>query len=367
MNGALPPQPEHVETIAELRALYRAAETRASRLRLLSSIGKELAAAELATVEGTLLECATRLAFFAGFASGGVVTEPDVSGIAISAPGQGGVVAVLQIPGLSSLDDIVDDEDRDAVQMAVDLIGVTIDRMNRDRDRIELLAKLQEREARLEALVAGTFNAQEEERRRVSRDLHDGVAQTATALFRMLEGSGGNSSEPLPADARRQLAEISRDLVSELRAVIAGLRPTILDDLGLEASVKALAEGMRSKGYTVTTSIQQAGERPPSIVETALYRVAQEAVTNILKHAGGPCRVFVELSFDPLTGTVLSIEDQGKAVSEKRAKPAFTEGEHVGIYGMRERMTILGGELVWRSRKAGGVCVTAKVPRTIAP
>lgn len=333
-----------VATVAELRELYRAAEARAARLRLLSTNGRHLALAEAATLETILQGCADRLGYFLGRRGGAIQTSGE-GGLPIPAPGSAGsVLAMLVIDGLARLEDIADLEDREAVRLQLEMLGATIDRINRQRD-------LQEREARLEFVVGRLFSAQEEERRRVSHELHDGVAQTATALARLLEG--GKTDRP-------KLAAIARDLVAELRGVIRGLRPTVLDDLGLEAGLRALAEALEADGFAVEVSIASEVAHWPSHVETALYRVAQEALNNVRKHAGAPCAVSLVLSArrdDALH--YLQIVDQGQGLAADEA----SRTAHFGIDVMRERMASIGGTLDWQAATRCGVTVLARFPK----
>jgi two-component system NarL family sensor kinase len=343
MNPALAPE---VETVAELRELYRAAEARAARLRLLSTNGRQLAMAEAATLEPILQGCADRLGYFLG-RRGGTVRTGEAAGLPIPAPGSDGrTLARLEIEGLTSLDDVADAEDREAVHLQLEMIGATIDRIVRSRE-------LQERETRLEYVVGRLFSAQEEERRRVSHELHDGVAQTATALARLLEGAESKAD-------RTKLAGIARDLVGELRGVIRGLRPTVLDDLGLEAGLRALADALEADGYAVQVTIASEVACWPSHIETALYRVAQEALSNVRKHAGGPCAVALELSAR-LAGDrpFLRIADRGQG----RGAGEDPAGSHFGIDVMRERMASIGGTLDWQAPSQGGITVLATFPR----
>lgn len=342
-NPALAPE---VETVAELRELYRAAEARAARLRLLSTNGRQLALAEAATLDAILQGCADRLGYFLG-RRGGTVQTGAGEGLPIPAPGsEGRVLAVLVIDGLLRLDDISDPEDHEAVRLQLEMLGATIDRINRARE-------LQEREARLEFVVGRLFSAQEEERRRVSHELHDGVAQTATALARLLEGGEGTADRP-------KLAAIARNLVGELRGVIRGLRPTVLDDLGLEAGLRSLAEALEADGYAMQVSIASDVAQWPSHIETALYRVAQEALNNVRKHAGGPCAVSLELSARSEDAqSYLRITDRGQGLvrGEASGAPQF------GIQVMRERMVSIGGTLDWQALAKGGVTVLARFPK----
>lgn len=368
MTTGFPSLPSDGETIAELRELYRAAETRAARLRLLSVSGREMAEADANTIDAVIARCAERLAFFVGSRSAKIAAAGTNGGIAVKGPGQdGGILAAVVIEGVNSLDQIRDDEDRDAVAMQLELIGATMDRMRRDEERSDLLASLKERERRLEYTLEQVFSAQEEERRRVSHELHDGVAQSAAALVRILESSEQNRAKSDAANAVSPIG-VARGLVSELRRVIAGLRPTLLDDLGLAAALQSLCEVLEAGGFAVTHHITAPRARLSALVETALFRVAQEAITNIQKHAGGPCRVVVEadLSSEPL---LLRITDHGTGPSEATktgtANAGRITGNNVGIEVMKERMAGIGGSLEWSAGAGGGVVVTAWLPGSL--
>lgn len=364
MRPVLPVLPVEADTVAELRALYRAAEARAARLRLLSGIGQELTLATAETLDERLQRCARSVAFFLGQGRGAIVREAPEAGIAIPSPGSAGATAAwLVVDGLTDPATVDDPEDRDTLVMCINLFGATIDRLEREHERAVLLTALQEREQRLEALVGRIFSAQEDERRRVSQDLHDGVAQTATALVRMLEGTGAARQADLAATERVRLAGIARALLRELRAIIGGLRPPLLDDLGLAAALQALGDGLAADGHAVAVTLDAAELDLAAPVETALFRVAQEAVANIRKHAGAPCPVTISLTKQPDGGCVLRIVDQGRAAPERAtAASAAGPGAQIGIEGMRERMAAIGATLDWRSLPEGGVAVTATLP-----
>lgn len=355
-----------VDTIADLRELYRASEARAARLRLLSDCGRILATADSHTIEEVLQRCALQLAYFVGRARALVSLNATDSGMAILAPGQTHhVVGRIAIEGLSAMEDVTEREDQDAFRMHLELMGAAIDRIQREREKAQLLATLQEREQRLEHLVAQIFSAQEEERRRVSHELHDGVAQQATALVRMLEGGSSTSGADIPASDRARLAAIARDLVTELRGVIGGLRPTLLDDLGLEAALHALAETLRGQGFDVTICLPSTSTIWSRNLETALFRVAQEAINNIHKHASPGCRVEVELQLaSGDAGSFMRIQDFGIGSHTATHDVASTGGTHVGIDVMRERMSAVGGQLLWESNPGRGVTVVARFSRT---
>lgn len=352
------------ETVAELRELYRAAEARAARLRLLSNCGSDLVDAHTGNLEAVLERCASRLALFLGSRSATVRSGASGNGFPVAAPGARDLIlARITVEGIDGTDAIGDPEDRDACIMLLDMMGGAIDRIERERELQRVLGLVRERENRLEHLVGKIFSAQEEERRRVAYELHDGVAQTATALVRMLEGAKEGGPGAIDRDGRGGLTGIARSLVTELRGVIAGLRPTILDDLGLVPAIEALADGLETEGYTVTRSFEVGTVRFAPYVETALYRVAQEAISNIQKHAGGACPVLIVADFrDGADRRFLRIADSGCGPSpDNRGRKGQGSGYHVGIEGMKERMATIGGDLIWRPRKEGGVLVEARL------
>ncbi len=348
------------DSVSALRDLYRASEARAARLRLLMEAGRDLAQADAASLESTLALSARRAALFAGCQEGVVILGEAGEGLPLIAPGpENRRVGVLRLTGDSAVADQVDPEDRGALTLLAQLIAAAIDRVAQDQAREDLLQMLRERERRLEHVVGRLFSAQEEERRRVSHDLHDGVAQTATALFRRLE-AGRADGAPDPASA--ELAAIAKSLVQELRRVIGGLRPTALDDLGLCAAVSAMAESLRREGYEVSFTME-GPERWPPVMETAFFRVAQEAFANIRKHAGGPCLVDVRLLGNlERQHWELLVSDQGVGPAREgpmEAERSPLEGEHIGLAVMRERMAAIGGRLELSNRRRRGFEVRA--------
>lgn len=352
-----------VQSVADLRALYRAAEGRAARLRLLIEAGRDLAGAGDATLAPILAASARKAALFVGAADGEVSLGEDAEGIALVAPGPAQRrVGALRLHGAESATVRSDHEDDAALAMLAQLMAAAIDRVAHERERERLLALLQERERSLEDVVKRLFSAQEEERRRVSRELHDGVAQTASALFRKLEARAATSEDSTAAD----LAIVAQGLVRELRAVIGGLRPTVLDDLGLQAAVSAMADNLAAAGFDVV--FRGSGPtRWPSLLETAFFRVAQEAINNVSRHAGGPCRVDVSVDGDPAAQVwTLCVRDFGRGFDARSSTSAAAiRGEHIGLEVMRERIGSIGGTLTIKSEPGAGVEVFAQMsPKT---
>lgn len=215
-------------------------------------------------------------------------------------------------------------------------------------------------------LLAREIKIQEEERRRIARELHDEAGQSLTGLIMSLDAL----EQTLPGDGRQQgrlrryLTE-ARDIASgtlqEIRRVIFDLRPTLLDDLGLAAAVDWYAKASLSKAG-IQPIVQASGldSRLPQRVEVALYRLVQEAVTNVIKHSyARQCTVSLTWS----DGTVYTaVEDDGRGFDPEKIDRAGEE--HLGIVGMQERVRSLGGQFAIDSRPGGGTRVHIRIPLT---
>jgi signal transduction histidine kinase len=201
--------------------------------------------------------------------------------------------------------------------------------------------------------------AQEDERRRVSRDLHDSVGQLLAGLSLAAQAARGTA--PLPPAAADRLADVIRlsDAVGkELHALAVRLRPTALDDLGLAAALAQLVAA-----WTTQTGVPadfqatglDAGARLPAEVETTLYRAVQEALTNVAKHARAT-QVGVTVGVSEGVATAV-VEDDGAGFD-----PEAVGRGRLGLLGMRERLALVGGGLVVESAPGGGATVIARVP-----
>ncbi len=228
----------------------------------------------------------------------------------------------------------------------------------------ERTAELKERERQLKELVGKLVEAQEEERRRVAYEIHDGLTQTATAANQHLQAFAAYH-RPNSEEGKKELGqvlELVRQTVKEARHVIAGLRPTELDELGLAAALYQQAEQLKNQGWQVTCEENLQSKRLPSTLETALYRVAQQALTNIQKHAKTK-KVRLSLKCLKNRQVRLRIRDWGRGFEpEALAKSESGPGERVGLAGMRERVALLGGEFEVISKPGAGTLVVAKVP-----
>jgi PAS domain S-box-containing protein len=222
--------------------------------------------------------------------------------------------------------------------------------------------------AELRLLLGRLDSIREEEKTRIARDLHDEMGQLLTALRMDLEaleeGLGDLPAEgtiPALLDRAVAAAELAGQTIRAMQRVAASLRPVALDRLGLGPALRQ--EGRAFQERTGVACQVQLGAEPVSLgpeLDTALFRIAQEALTNVARHAGAS-RVSVTL--ERLGGNILlGVEDDGRGLD-----PAGPPPRALGIVGMRERAERLGGELLLEARPQGGTVVRARLPLAPVP
>jgi signal transduction histidine kinase len=204
----------------------------------------------------------------------------------------------------------------------------------------------------MEAYAARVLFAQEEERRHIAQELHDGPLQALVHLCRQIDAVGQGDGAKLTGELE-DLRHLAESLVAELRGISRGLRPSVLDDLGLVAATRRLLEDLeRRTGIDTSLGVSGTERRLPIPVELALFRVAQEAITNAEHHAD-PGRVAVGMSFEP-GGVRLLVSDDGEGFES----PNGQRGS-LGLVGMRERLHIVGGRVEVHSQPGSGTTVDA--------
>ncbi len=220
----------------------------------------------------------------------------------------------------------------------------------------QLVEELRAKVDALDELNERLAHAQEEERVRLSADIHDEPLQTAIALQRRLAAEGG------AGDADGHVA-LSQAVVDQLRSVCASMRPSALDDLGLQDALDALALELGERaGVTITleTDAEMAGAVLPPDAELVLYRAAQEAVNNALRHAQPSC---VRISLRREAGAVrLCVVDDGKGFSVPDSFDDLVPAGHIGLAGLRERVQRAGGGLRVCSEPGEGTTVRVDLP-----
>jgi two-component system, NarL family, sensor histidine kinase UhpB len=217
-------------------------------------------------------------------------------------------------------------------------------------ERIELafLRMLRRLEAERRRAGSAALRAQEEERARVARDLHDEVNQSLTGLLLRLEAV----REAAPPELEPELAEtraLANQAMRELLSLARQLRPTALDDLGLTAAIAGQVDQVRRSGLAAELSADGDFSDLDDDVQLVLYRVAQEALSNAARHSGAR-RIAVALRRS-VQGVELEVADDGRGF-------AFEQSERgLGIGGMRERALLIGAELTIESRPGQGTTV----------
>lgn len=212
-------------------------------------------------------------------------------------------------------------------------------------------------------LLAKTISAQEDERKRLARDLHDDSAQTLTAVLMTLK-SVEDALIADPSVARSALAKSRSQLemaLGEIRKAIVDLRPSALDDLGLATAIRAYAEErLRPHGINLTMATSGDDRRASGAAATAIFRIVQEAVSNAAQHAGAE-NVRVSLEFGP-TELLALVEDDGGGFDPGSLRQPQESGRGLGLLGMRERAELFGGTVEIESDAGSGTVVRVRMP-----
>ncbi|HET7507170.1 MAG TPA: sensor histidine kinase [Solirubrobacterales bacterium] len=264
---------------------------------------------------------------------------------------------------LRPLEDLVEAMEKVDLSSPRPLLPASIDGVGETEEvaRIELafLRMMRRLEAERRRAGSAALHAQEEERARVARDLHDEVNQSLTGLLLRLEAA----REAAPPELEDELAEtkaLANQAMGELLSLARQLRPTALDDLGLVAAIEGQVEQLR-RGE-IEASLQADGNFSDlgDDAQLVVYRVAQEALSNAARHSGAK-QVEVRLHRADGGGVLLEVADDGRGF-------AFDESERgLGIGGMRERALLIGAELTIESRPAKGTTVRLEVPGESSP
>jgi two-component system, NarL family, sensor histidine kinase UhpB len=259
---------------------------------------------------------------------------------------------------LQPLEDLIEAMEKVDLSSARPLLPASIDGVaeTEEVERIELafLRMMRRLEAERRRAGSAALRAQEEERARVARDLHDEVNQSLTGLLLRLEAA----RESAPPELERELAEtksLANQAMTELLSLARQLRPTALDDLGLTAAVGGLVEQLGRGEVEAELAVEGDFSDLGDDAQLVAYRVAQEALSNAARHSEAK-RVEVRLRRVEGRIVVLEVTDDGRGF-------AFDESERgLGIGGMRERALLVGADLTIESRPDHGTTVRLTVP-----
>lgn len=226
-----------------------------------------------------------------------------------------------------------------------------------------LVHQLEERNLELRALSERAINAQEEERKRIALSLHDDTGQALSMLIIHLEQLQVRMPEELTElhaklDAAHQLA--ARTLI-ELRKIISGLRPTVLDDLGLVPAIRWYARAhLEAAGVRVEVQADDQSFPLPAQLNSTLFRIAQEAVNNILRHAqAATARISLCRSGNEVR---LQIEDDGQGFDRQQIQEEAVRLQRLGLLGIQERAELVGGKVSVNSIPGKGTQLLVSVP-----
>jgi two-component system sensor histidine kinase UhpB len=248
-------------------------------------------------------------------------------------------------------------------------VAALVEDVNALWDRLEAdAATIREKTEQAERLAAQVILAQEEERQRVARELHDEAGQALTALIigleRGLASMPDNYASNLPIQPRQlisNLRDLAAQTLDEVRKLALELRPSVLDDLGLVAALRQYVRSTEERAglaaqLTVIGIEDNDEARLPAAMETALFRIAQEALTNAIRHARATS---VQVRLRRTSEAVsLDVRDDGVGLG---AVPT-AEGEHLGMFGMRERARLLGGTFLATPVSPRGTLVQVSIP-----
>lgn len=217
-----------------------------------------------------------------------------------------------------------------------------------------------EREQMRAQYVKGVIGAQEDERKRIARELHDSTSQSLTSLLVGLRTLSDSCDQPEITIRSVELRDIASRTLDEVHTLALQLRPSVLDDLGLAAAIERYVADCRSRhGLQIDLAMRGFdGERLPQEAETALYRIVQEALTNIIRHADARvASVLIERHSDTVRAI---IEDDGCGFDP--ALSARSGEQRLGLYGMRERAELLNGSLAIESEIGSGTSLFVEIP-----
>jgi signal transduction histidine kinase len=228
-------------------------------------------------------------------------------------------------------------------------------------ENADLLERLRQEEESLEGLLRKTFTAQEDERKRLARELHDETSQILSALIMSIDVLESETSLPERFGSRLEAAKaLAEEAAGNLDKVLLDLRPALLDELGLVAALRWYLTQFGDMWQIRVELTTHGARRLPAHLEMAAFRISQEALSNVAKHAqASTVRVRVVVDHACL---LIEVEDNGVGFDTGDASTRARKGQAAGLVGMRERAELLGGTLEVGPGSNGGTIVAARIP-----
>jgi signal transduction histidine kinase len=293
--------------------------------------------------------------------------EPGVPLFAPLAPGGGrtlGVPLKLQPDAAGSLVMCVGKESAPFTQQDYSFISTIGGQLGIALQNARLYQEVEAREKLRADFLHRVVNAQEQERQRIARELHDGTGQTLTALGLGLAATVARLDADQPQVARQigDLKQLSVTALEEIYQIVADLRPSVLDDLGLVPALRGQTQGFEARsGVRTDFTVQGDRRRLQPEVETIVFRIAQEALSNVAKHAAAS-NAWVSLLFGDET-VELVVRDNGQGFEPEKALSARSDGRRPwGLAGMLERAALAGGTCEFSSSPGRGATVRVCIP-----
>src|SRR5581483_5944871 len=250
--------------------------------------------------------------------------------------------------------------DQLAVAMRQALLHEEVERRARELERT--IEALREAEEQRRGLLSRLLRAQEEERRRVAGEIHDDPLQKMTAMAMRLDMMRRSLTDPEQLAALNGVIEITHTTIDRLRHLLFALHPSVLEESGLAAAVRVLLDDLQREVGTVGTLRNDLRAEPPDHARTIAYRIVQEAITNVRKHARARTAEVALAERDG--GLEVVIADDGRGFDPRSIAAPEQQGAepHIGLASMRERAETAGGTLTIRTEPGRGTTVELWLP-----
>lgn len=232
--------------------------------------------------------------------------------------------------------------------------------INANKDKEILLEELRAKEQLRDTLIGKLITAQEDERKRISRELHDETSQALTSLMLTMRILAEDATSDAQREALLTGRDVAANILRDVRQLAIELRPPVLDDLGLVPAINKYIEKFGDRqGLSIELSTTGAGRPLDGQIAVALYRIIQEGLNNVVKHSGAK-NVRISIADNP-EYIALTIADDGRGISGDDLLKAQRESR-LGLYGMRERVELLQGRLEIETSPEGGAALIITIP-----